>query len=180
MSSHTRCLLLTGVPGVGKTTVIRRVASALSSRRLAGFYTEEIRDGGVRRGFRLRGFDGSEHVIAHVEFSSPQRVGKYGVDVAVLDEVIERVLSPLVEAELVLVDEIGKMECLSRRFVSRMHELLAGEIPLVATVGRKGEGFIAEVKQRSGCPLWEVTQGNREAMPQQVLETLQQWLPGSD
>src|SRR5512134_567631 len=61
-------LLLTGVPGIGKTTVIRRVADRLRGRRLAGFYTEEIRENGDRRGFRLAGFDGTERVIAHADF----------------------------------------------------------------------------------------------------------------
>lgn len=179
MVSRARCLLLTGVPGVGKTTVICRVAEAFSTHRLAGFYTEEIREKGTRQGFRLRGFDGSECVIAHVDFSSRYRVGKYGVDVAALDEVIERVLYPRSEIELILVDEIGKMECLSERFVLLMRELLKGETPVVATVGRKGEGFITEVKLRSGCPLWEITRANREAMPQQVVAMLQEWLPKS-
>jgi hypothetical protein len=61
-------LLLTGVPGIGKTTVIRRVAARLQKRRIGGFYTEEIREDSDRRGFRLVGFDGSEGVIADVDF----------------------------------------------------------------------------------------------------------------
>ena len=180
MSVQKRCLLLTGVPGVGKTTVIKGVAEAFSSHTLAGFYTEEIRLKGVRQGFRLLGFDGSQCVIAHVDFSSSYRVGKYGVNLAVFDEAVERLLAARAGTELILVDEIGKMECLSARFVSLMRVLLASETPLVATVGHKGEGFIAEVKRRYGCPLWEITRTNRDAMPQQVVQTVQSWLLGKD
>jgi nucleoside-triphosphatase len=72
---------LTGVPGIGKTTVIRHVADRLKERNLGGFYTEEMREHGVRRGFRHVGFDGMERVIAHVDIPKVHRVGKYGVEV---------------------------------------------------------------------------------------------------
>jgi NTPase len=61
-------LLLTGAPGIGKTTVIGRVADRLKGRNLGGFYTEEIREGGERRGFQLVGFEGTDRVIAHIGF----------------------------------------------------------------------------------------------------------------
>jgi nucleoside-triphosphatase len=73
------------MPGIGKTTVIRRVADELGADGVRGFYTEEIREGGERVGFRLVGFEGTVHVIAHVDFLKRQRVGKYGVDVRALD-----------------------------------------------------------------------------------------------
>ena len=53
-NSHTRhVLLITGAPGIGKTSVIRRAAEGLKHKGLRGFYTEEIREDGERRGFRL-------------------------------------------------------------------------------------------------------------------------------
>ena len=105
------CLLLTGAPGSGKTTALRRVAERLGGKRIAGFYTEEMRTRGERRGFRLVTCDGAEAVIAHVDFPKTSRVSKYGVDVAAIDRAADRALAP--GAELYLVDEIGKMECLS-------------------------------------------------------------------
>jgi nucleoside-triphosphatase len=121
-------LLLTGVPGIGKTTVIRRVADRLKGRRLGGFYTEEIREQGDRRGFQLVGFDGIARIIAHVDFPKVHRVGKYGVDVEAIDSAGDRL--GLDRSEIHLVDEIGKMECLSDRFVSGMRALLAGPRPI--------------------------------------------------
>jgi nucleoside-triphosphatase THEP1 len=59
-----KALLLTGRPGVGKTTLIRRVADTLKGERLAGFYTEELRSGGERTGFRIVTFEGSSRVMA--------------------------------------------------------------------------------------------------------------------
>jgi nucleoside-triphosphatase len=164
-------LLITGVPGIGKTTVIRRVAEQLESDTVRGFYTEEIREAGERHGFRLIGFDGTRRVIAHTAFPDTHRVGKYGVDVAALDEA-SALLRPDGAARGYLVDEIGKMECLSERFVAAMRALVAGETPVVATVGARGGGFIAEVKRDPRCELWEVTRANRDALPGRILAWL--------
>lgn len=164
-------LLITGTPGVGKTTVIRRVADALKAEGLRGFYTEEIREDGERRGFRLVSFDGAARVIAHEDFPKGPRVGKYGVDVPALDAAVP-LLRPDPNARVYLVDEIGKMECLSERFVAAMRALIAGGAPVVATVGARGGGFMDEVKRDPACELWEVTRANRDALPARVLAWL--------
>ena len=164
-------LLITGAPGIGKTTVIRQAANGLKHKALRGFYTEEIREDGERRGFRLVGFDGTMHIIAHVDSPKRHHVGKYGVDVAVLDDAA-RLLRPDSHTHVYLVDEIGKMECLSERFVAAMRVLISGHAPIVATVGAHGAGFIAEVKRRPECELWEVTYTNRDELPARILAWL--------
>src|SRR6266511_2271595 len=132
-------LLLRGAPGIGKTTVIGRVAERLKGRKLGGFYTEEIREGGERRGFQLVGLDGTERVIAHIGFPKTHRVGKYGVDVGAIDEATE-LLADEPAVQVYLVDEIGKIECLSKRFVAVMRSLLIGPKPVVATIALRGGG----------------------------------------
>jgi nucleoside-triphosphatase len=166
-----RILLITGHPGVGKTTVVRRVAEKLDAAGLRGFCTEEFRKAGERRGFRLVGFDGTTRVIADVDFPKRWRVGKYGVDVAALDDAAALLL-PDPGARIYLIDEIGKMECLSAQLVAAMRTLLESGLPVVATVGARGAGFIAEVKKRPDCALWEVTHGNRDELPARVLAWL--------
>lgn len=163
-----KTLLLTGPPGVGKTTVIRRVAQGLSGRRIRGFTTEEVREGGERVGFRIETFDGDSAFLAHVQIQSKHRVGRYGVDLAALDRVVDSALSPG-QAEITLVDEIGKMECLSPRFVAAMERLLESGQLLVATVGSRGGGFIEQVKHRPGVTLLRVSRANRETLAGEVL-----------
>lgn len=170
-AARPHVLLLTGTPGIGKTTVIRRFAAEPGVPRPRGFYTAEIRERGARKGFRLVGFDGTERIIAHVDLPKRHRVGKYGVDVAAVDEAAAS-LAPDPSVQVYLVDEIGKMECLSPRFVAAMRALLAETTPVIATVGLRGGGFIAEVKRCEQCVLWEVTHANRDALPSRIVDWL--------
>lgn len=156
-------LLLTGRPGIGKTTLIVRLAQMLQDRRLAGFYTEEIRQGPARAGFRVATLSGQTATLAHRNIKSLQRVGQYFVDVSAFDQLVLPELAR--PCKLILIDEIGKMECFSSRFVECVRELLGGTTSLIATVALKGTGLIAEVKSRSDVEVVEVTRENRDELP---------------
>jgi nucleoside-triphosphatase len=169
-----KTLLLTGLPGVGKTTVLRRVAEALEGWRLSGFLTEEIRVRGRRLGFSLKTFSGREWILAHVEFRGGARVGRYGIDLGALEDAVRHTLTRASGVDLFLVDEIGKMECKSPRFVEAMRRLVAADVPLVATVARRGPGFIEEVKSLPGIALREVTLENRDSLPGEVLSWIRE------
>lgn len=171
-----RTVLLTGRPGVGKTTVVRDLARRLAAHRLAGFYTEEIREHGRRVGFRAVTFSGDRATIAHVDFSTAQRVGKYGVDVQAIDQLADTTLGLRPDVELYLIDEIGKMECLSRRFVDAVRRLFDASPWIVTTVARSGSGLIAEVKHRPGVILREVTPVNRNSLAQKMAPWLEERL----
>ena len=163
-----RHLLLTGRPGVGKTTVVRRLVARLTpSLRVGGFVTEEIRQEGERAGFRalVLGDGGGERVIAHREIEGAPRVASYGVNLDAVTGLAEDALDPARDADVWLVDEIGKMECLSDRFVAAVRELLEGDRPVLATVGAGGTDFMEAVRRREDAELWRVTRENRDALP---------------
>lgn len=165
-------LLLTGPPGIGKTTLVCKLASRLSQYRIGGFYTEEIREGGQRKGFRLVTFQGEERVIAHVNFDHHYRVSKYGVDVEKIDHFADTTLSLADDVDLYLVDEIGKMECFSQAFVKRVESLLNSSKPVIATVAKKGSGLIEKAKHWPGSELWELTHANRDTRVTEVSKWL--------
>jgi nucleoside-triphosphatase THEP1 len=112
----TKKILLIGRPGCGKTTLIKRVVDELALP--AGvFYTEEVRENGERVGFKMITLDGQEALLAHVDFKTPQRLGKYGLDPSALEKVGVAALREAMRArQLVVLDEIGPMELRSAIF----------------------------------------------------------------
>jgi nucleoside-triphosphatase len=164
-------LLITGPPQCGKTTVVRRVVEGFPGRA-AGFYTREVRVAGRRVGFEIVTLDGRVAWLSHVDFPGAQRVGKYGVDLEALHRVALPALAPSPGIDLMVIDEVGKMECLSPRFVAALEGLWPAPLPLLVTVAEKGGGFIAAIKRRPGARLITVTPGNRGALPAIILEML--------
>ncbi len=92
---------------MGKTTLVRRMAARLGGLRVAGFTTEEIREGGRRLGFRIVDFEARDRIMARVDFPGPARVGRYGVDVAAIEAIAATSLAPDPAVDLDVVDELG-------------------------------------------------------------------------
>lgn len=170
MSPATSKILLTGSPGIGKTTVIVRLAELLAGRRLAGFYTDEIRESGERRGFRVTTLTGKAGILADLRIKSRHRVGRYSVDIASFEALVLPELGR--PAEIIIIDEIGKMECFSRRFIETVRGLLDGPTPVIATVAMKGTGFITVVKELPNTELLHVTAQNRDEIPERLVAAL--------
>ncbi|UCF78436.1 MAG: AAA family ATPase [Candidatus Eiseniibacteriota bacterium] len=169
-SGADRVLLLSGLPGVGKTTAVRKVAAALARHRLRGFTTEEVRVRGRRQGFRLETLDGHVATLAHTDIRSSCRVGRYGVDIDALNRIVDLTLHHDASVELYVVDEIGKMECLSQKFVCAMESLLDSEARILATIPVRGTEFIRRVRRHPAAKLWEITRENRDEIPGRVLD----------
>jgi len=162
-------ILLTGPPQCGKTTVVHRVTKNFTGRA-AGFFTREVRVAGRRVGFEIVTLDGKVAWLSHVDFPGPQRVGKYGVDLEALHRVALPALAPAPEINLIVVDEVGKMECLSARFVAAVEDLWSAAVPLLITVAQKGGGFIARIKSLPGARLLTVNLDNRDLLPETILK----------
>ncbi|MFU8857872.1 MAG: nucleoside-triphosphatase [Deferrisomatales bacterium] len=161
-------ILVTAPSGEGKTTLMERLAERLRDLRPGGFYTAEIRREGRRTGFRLVGLDGTEAVLAHVDLPLPRRVGRYGVDVRAFDAFLRNLDTR--GRPVLLVDEIGKMECASPRFRGLVHHWLDGPAAVVATVAEKGSGLIEEVKLRPDCELHVLSRPRAGALLEELVE----------
>ena len=178
MNDSPKNLFLTGPPGCGKTTVIHRVVERLGDWRLAGFYTEEIREHGSRVGFLAVGLSGDSVALAHVDFGGPARVGKYGVDVAAFDGMVRKELGGAEsETDLLVIDEIGKMECRSKVFVAAVARVLDSPVAVLGTIAARGGGFIERVKGRADVEIMPVSIENSDRLPETIAARLLARLP---
>jgi nucleoside-triphosphatase len=165
-------LLITGLPGVGKTVLIKKLSEKLRSFDPIGFYTEEIREMGERKGFELISLNGRRALLSHKNIRSPYQVGQYKVDVKGFEDFINSIsfFDPLTRR--IVIDEIGKMECLSESFKKLLKEILDSEKSLIATIALKGSALIAEVKKRKDVQLFEITKKNRDSLFSEILTEL--------
>jgi nucleoside-triphosphatase len=166
-------ILLEGRPGVGKTTVAVRLATQLRAAgvHLSGFVTEELRESGRRVGFAIEDFAGDRATLAHVSFRGPPRVGRYGVDL----EAFERLALPALEAvgaDLILVDELGKMELASSDFRAAVSSAFAGALPFLATVHSARHPFTDALKSNAAAETLVVSRRNRDGLPKELAERL--------
>lgn len=167
-----RRILLTGAPGVGKTTVIRRVADALGVDA-SGFYTEEKRENGRRVGFEIVTLDGRRAPLSHVHIPGKPRVGRYGVDVDSLDTVaVPALLEAVGKRRIAVIDEIGKMELFSKNFREAVLTVFDSPASIVAVIMSKRDPFADSLKARSDVELIMVTPARREKLPAQIVERL--------
>lgn len=163
-------LLLTGAPGSGKTTLIQRSLERYDGRA-GGFTTQEIRIDGARAGFEIRTLDGGYGVLAHIHQASLVQVGKYGVDLGVVENLaVPAVLQAVEQGWLVVIDEIGPMEMRSQAFCRAVGVALDSESRVLGTIVKRGDALVEQIKQRPDVRLLEVTRANRDARVDAILE----------
>jgi nucleoside-triphosphatase THEP1 len=166
-----RTLLLIGRPGIGKTTVIQAVVERLAGQA-GGFYTEEIRGPSGRKGFRLVTLDGQEAVMAHMNLRGQgrPRVGRYGVDAGAIERVgVAALRRAMQEEQIVVVDEIGKMELFCGPFKEAVLQAVGGPCVVVATAMVRPNPWVDSLKAMPNVAIWEVTVENRDELAEQVV-----------
>jgi len=160
--------LLMGHPGVGKTTIIKKLIEELKLPA-GGFYTEEMRENNIRMGFAIVTLSGFKGVLAHRNFKSRYKVGNYGVGVYTLNKIgVKEIQMCLVEKKVIVIDEIGKMELLSPQFQEVVWKALDADNPVLGTITLARHPFAQKVKARDDVVIYQVTQQNQE----EVFKTL--------
>ena len=170
----SRVYLLTGQPGIGKTKLIKQAIAGMTGKA-GGFYTEEIRSHGIRKGFKLVTLDGEEAILAHIKIQSKYQVGKYGVDVDALERVgVAALQKALQQCQLIVVGEIGRMELFSNSFKKTVLEIIDSGKWLLGTIMLNSNQWADTIKRRPEVFITPVTGSNN----QQALIGLRQWLEG--
>jgi len=172
MAMSIKNILITGTPGVGKTTLVKKIVEKLRPLRPVGFYTGEIREGGARKGFTLTAPDGRASILSHVDIKSPHRVGRYGVDVAGFERFLDTLDFSDPVNLVAVIDEIGKMECFSEKFKRLVRDILDSDKYVIATIALKGGGFIGEIKARKDIVVYEITFRNRDSLLSEIIKSI--------
>jgi nucleoside-triphosphatase len=151
---------------------VRRVARLLAGVPMAGFYTEEIRGARGRTGFRAVALDGRSARLATVGDGGGPRVGRYSVHLAEFERLALPELEPRTGVALLVLDEIGKMECLSPAFVEAARRALASEVALLGTIALACGGFIAEARRAPGVEVVALTRASRDRLAEEIAARL--------
>ncbi|MBI4848367.1 MAG: AAA family ATPase [Nitrospirae bacterium] len=168
MADLKKNIFLTGAPSSGKTTVIKKVIARLQ-HPVTGFYTEEERVAGKRVGFVMKTLDGRTGYLAHQDIRSDLHIRRYAVSIENIETIATPSIAPL-NRHIIILDEIGKMECFSEVFKQAALAALDSPNIVIGTITLGGDEFITRIKSRGDIEIHEVTQENRDALSDIILE----------
>jgi len=163
-------IFLTGAPSSGKTTVIKKVISRLTLPA-TGFYTEEERKGDRRVGFMMKTLDGQKAYLAHQDIRSDYNIRRYGVSIDNIETIAVPSILPVSDSVIIL-DEIGKMECFSEMFKEAALKALDAPNIVIGTITLGGDDFIQSLKNRDDMEVTEATLQNRDSLPELLLSKI--------
>ncbi len=164
--------LLTGSPGIGKTTAIHKIIQRLGDKCAGGFFSREIREAGRRVGFMLITLDNREGILAHVDLPKQHRVGKYGVSVENIDSyAVSSLQLAKKKPGIIVIDEIAAMELKSPRFKDEVIKCLDVK-RVLGTIQMRNIPFLNRIRERNDVRLVHLTYENREKIHEEVSATL--------
>ena len=164
-------ILITGFPSVGKTTLCKKIFHALKDEiKIGGMITEEIREQGKRVGFKMTDLSsGKEGILAHVDFKGNKKIGKYGVNIEELENIGISALENAMQCDLIILDEIGPMELLSKRFSDKVGEIFAMPKNILATIHFRSRH---PIRNRRDVELYILNEANRNWVAEEIINRI--------
>jgi len=172
-----RLLLLTGNPGVGKTTVLLKTVENLKDKgySIGGMLSREVREDGTRVGFEILDLRSSERGwLAHANQKGGPRVGKYRVNLEDLNSIgAEAIIAAVEKSDVIAIDEIGPMELFSEKFKQAVKKAVESGKHVIAVVHWKAKDrLIEEVKKRGDTEMYVVSYENRGNLHEVIAKKL--------
>jgi nucleoside-triphosphatase len=167
-------IVLTGAPGVGKTTAVIRVARALKERgvKVGGIVSRELRTNNMRMGFEFIDLTSNDRrVLASITGNGP-KVGKYFVNIAGCRFAAERLTNAVRNSDVIICDEIGPMELKSTEFIDSVKNLLEVDKKVIVVVHQKLQHPLTYEFQNKSSLLINLDLKNREKVNEILLDTL--------
>lgn len=175
---------ITGMPSVGKTQTLIKIIGSLekSGYAVEGMITKPIIKKKKHVGFYVIDWQTKEkEIFAHIDFEAKETVGEYGVDITALDKVgIPAIEKAIIndDIDVIVIDEIGKMEMLSERFCEVVIDALDSDKPIMITLHKKSRTpLLQDVRRRDDIRILEVTPVNRNLLPYKIEKIMEEKLP---
>ena len=180
MFTLKRIILVTGPPGIGKTSTLRRAVKELKRNyTVGGMISREVREGGVRVGFEIMDLStGQRGWLAHVNQPEGPRIGKYRVNLTDLDAIgAASILGALQNADILAIDEVGPMELTSQAFSNALIRAVESSKPMLGTIhyGLRNS-LISSIKEREDVEVLKVTYENRESLHNLIADKINEYL----
>ncbi len=168
---------ITGLPGSGKTYALLRVIEMLQNDelRIGGMINEPIEDGRHKVGFTVKDLaTGDNAVFASTSIESKVMVGKIGVDLSKLEEIgVKAIRDACQSCDIIVIDEVGKMEVESESFIEAVKEALDADKPMIITLHKKSRNpLLQDIRRRDDVRILEVTPTNRNLLPYKIVKLM--------
>lgn len=178
-------ILITGPPGIGKTSILRRTVTELKNRKydVGGMVCREVREAGVRVGFEIIDLaTGARGWLAHVNQPTGPKIGKYRVNMTDLEVIgVGAVLDAIQKADILAVDEIGPMELSSTAFNNALIKAVESSKPMLGTIHYGlSNPLVNSIKTRDETEILKVTYENREDLHLMIANRITEHLTGSE
>lgn len=165
-------IFITGRPSCGKTRLIMEILRELGLDA-GGFYAQEIRESGQRKGFKITDLAGKEGILAHVNIKSQYRVSKYKVNIKDLEEIgVNSIFEALKKDQFVVIDEIGKMELFSEKFKRAVLAALDSKNKVLGTIKFKRDPFTDKIKKRKDTKIFYLRRENFQEIKEKIKNLL--------
>lgn len=176
-----RIFLITGRPGIGKTTALLKTVNELKNKgyNVGGMLGREVRENGRRVGFEIIDLStGNRGRLAHLNQPSGPQVSKYKVNLDDLDQIgVKAIRDALKGAEVVVIDEIGPMEMFSSAFKEAVKDVIHSQKLVLGVIHHSARDRIIDSnKGRNDIEIVEVTLENRQRLPKLLIQETIQFL----
>lgn len=175
MSPSLKNILLTGRPGIGKTTIINESILRIKEHgiKIGGVSTREIRVRNIRTGFMIRDIgSGRKGIMASTDFKTGPKIGRYRIDVSTLLNIgVTAIHTAIEEAQVIIIDEIGPMELLSTEMSKIVIRAIESDQPVLGVIHWKKHGLIIDkILSHPDTKVVEVRHDNRDSLASKIVD----------
>lgn len=168
---------ITGLPNAGKTQALIKVIEMLEEgdMKVGGMITEPITKNNRRVGFYVMDWlSKKKDILAHINFESKTVVGRYKVNLDALENIGVCAIEEAIDnSDVIIIDEVGRMEVESEKFVDIVKKVLEEDKPLILTLHKKSRNpLLQDIRRRDDVRILEVTPINRNLLPYKIIKLM--------